>query len=158
MKRWIPMPVSWASSLEWLTLTPKARILLHLLWCRTPDGTVPRDPKRAQLLAGVSDKPSRVGTALEELTTKGFLEVTESGFFLAQYRQIFRKFSSNSAQKVGRTLPKKQTRSEGSTSGPRGRVLSLKERETMKEENTQRPSAPSVVSSGELEALRERLK
>lgn len=155
MKRWVPFPVSWASDVNWHSLTPRARVLLHCGWQRSTDGSLPTDPKALQIMAGVPDRPSRVLAAAEELEAKGFLERAEGRFFLAQWRKIFAKFGAKSGQNSRNSRRKNQEIPHTSAPRSRARTLSLKEIE--KERERQTPSGPSAVSHDELEQLRKRL-
>jgi predicted metal-binding transcription factor (methanogenesis marker protein 9) len=155
---WIPFPLRWFSESEFLTLNGTDHKLLLLFWVRTPDGTVPKCEKRAQALAGLPVKPSRVRAALENLESLGYLLDAETHYAIRDFGKIFRKNSAKSAQFASKTADQKPKKSATSKSYSRARILSLSEREKEKSEHTDPFVGRVGVSPEEAEKLREELE
>ena len=133
---WVKIPKAWFFSLKYRSLKPKDLEFLQLVWVRTENGEVPKNPKEAQILAGVNSKPSRIAESLKTLNELGFLEDGGNVFFLAQWRQIFPKPSA-SYGKGGRKIRRvNQSNPQGYTDPSRARALSLSERENIESEKT----------------------
>lgn len=151
MKKWFPCPTSWANSLEFHSLTPRARLLLFCLWSRTTTGKVPKDPKAAQLAAGIPDRPKRIGQALEELHAAGFLEDAGEAFFLTQWREISAKFSPSFRQKRANSRRKDRTIPSTSADYSRARAFPPKGEKKEKPENGPNPRGGGSSFSEELD-------
>lgn len=151
MSKWIPYPANWINSGHWHTLTPRARVLLFCLWGRSENGEIPTDPKLVQIMAGVPDRPKRITEALEELKAAGFIEDTGSGFFLAQFRQIFAKFRPKSGQNFVNSRRTKQKKSTSSADSSRARTFPPKGEKKRKEEEGQNATPGRSSFSSELD-------
>jgi len=151
VKTWFPVPMSWINSPAWHSLTPRARVLLFLLWAKSETGEVPTDPKAVQVLSGMADRPKRIAEAVEELKAAGFIEREETGFFLASFRTILAKFRHKSGTNLAKNVRKKRTIPETSADLSRARAFPPKGEKKRKDEKGTNPPGGGSSFSSELD-------
>lgn len=131
---WIPIPLRWFSDVGFLSLSETTLKIALLLWVRSDDGTVPSDPKQAQILSGYPVKPGRVQKALEDLTGAGILVHNDNRLFFADWGRIFRKSGAKPDQVRSKFSHQNRKNPESSALHSRARNLSPTEIDRLKSE------------------------